>query len=167
MYIGIDPGKTGALTVSTKEQTYTINMPATRSETVDLFEGLYNTALCIDEKIFAVCEKVSSMPNNSARSMFTFGQMYERVLCCLTSSCIPFELVLPNTWQKEFSIPKRKTMVVIKNGVETKQKEPVSIHKQKILEKAQSLYPKLNIGRKDNADSVLIHEYAKRKYPGY
>lgn len=166
MYLGIDPGKTGAIGVKRGHEMQVYNMPATRQELYLWFMDLDAEAKKSGEPIFAVCEKVHSFPGNSGKSMFTFGQMYERVLCCLVCNEIPFELVVPAKWQKLFGIQTRqKDWVDIMGNVISKG-ESKSEHKKKILDKAQSLFPSTRISRLDNADAVLICEFASREFKG-
>lgn len=152
IYIGIDPGKKGAICIKRGLDMKVFNMPDTRQELFLLFKYVKDVADNKKEGVFALCEKVGSMPGNSGKSMFTFGQMYERVLSCLTCNEIPFDLVIPNKWQGAMGIAKRG------------KDESKSSHKKKMLQKAQDLFPALKIGRLDNADAVLICEYASRSF---
>lgn len=166
MYLGIDIGKTGAIAIKIVNRMKVHNMPLTRQEMHLWFKGLNEFSVKINDPIFAVCELVHSMPGNSGQSMFTFGQWYERVLCCLGFYEIPFELVTPQKWQKAFGIPTRKKEKKDDAGNIIQKGESKSQHKRKILEKAQSLFPSTKIKRIDNADAVLICEYGSREFQG-
>lgn len=166
MYIGIDPGKTGAIAVKIGNRMRVHNMPVTRVEMLTWFKGLKEFSIKNNDPLFAVSELVHSFPGNSGSSMFTFGQWYERVLLCLTCNHISFELVGPHKWQKAFGIKPRKKEKKDDEGNIIQRGELKSEHKRKMLVKAQSLFPSTKIGRKDNADAILICEYASREFQG-
>jgi len=166
MYLGIDPGKTGAIAVKIGNRMKVHNMPTTRQEMILWFQGLKTLSNKTNDPIFAVSELVHSMPGNTGKSMFTFGQWYERVLCCLSFNEIQFELVGPHKWQKAFGILTRKKEKKDDAGNIIQRGESKSEHKRKILIKAQSLFPSTKIGRLDNADAVLICEHGSREFQG-
>lgn len=146
IYIGCDPGKAGALAYI-------------MGETVNVFpfdEGLYKFALeAIGQKQKdgerAICclEHVGAMPGQGVTSMFSFGLNFGWIQGMLTAYGIPFELVRPQKWKKEYSITgdKNTSIAVCKR-----------------------LFPDVPLRRtercrKDDdglAEAVLLAEYARR-----
>tara|TARA_B100000519_G_scaffold107704_1_gene93344 strand:+ start:168 stop:617 length:450 start_codon:yes stop_codon:yes gene_type:complete len=146
-FIGIDPGINGGIALIERGRVLAWRMPPTEKDVKKLLDDIqYDT----DDKTFCLIEEVHSMPGNSARSMFTFGQNYGMLRAMLIASYIPFETVTPTVWQKEFGLTNRKIS-------KTKKKNK---HKAK----AQELFPTIDPMTHALADALLIAEYAKRKY---
>lgn len=145
-YIGIDPGKKGGFAV--------------------LYDGGRAVVRPWDEREFVLCmkdaselmciaclEHVGAMPGQGVTSMFTFGQGFGFIQGILTAYWIPFELVRPQKWKKEFSITgdKNSSIAVCKR-----------------------LFPDVNLlpterCRKEHdgmAEALLMAEYARRKLRG-
>lgn len=143
IYIGIDPGKTGALAYITEDA---VNV-------IPFSPGLYNYTLHkIAEMDKAICclEHVSAMPGQGVTSMFTFGQNFGWIQGLLEAHGIPYELIRPQKWKKEFSITGDKNS---------------SIAVCKRLFPDVSLLPTERC-RKDNdgmAEALLMAEFARRK----
>lgn len=100
----------------------------------------------------AMCcvEKVSAMPGQGVVSMFNFGHNLGVIEGLLRGYGIPYQLVPPQTWKKEFSL---------------------SSDKAKSIEVCQKLFPNVSLlaterSRKPNdgiAEALLMAEYARRK----
>jgi len=145
LYIGIDPGKSGAIAFIPEfgepwyikcDGTYHDQAEAVRDAVEEL--GVFNP--------FAFIEKVHAMPGQGVTSMFNFGKSagaLEMLLCALK---IPFEHVTPQKWQKAL-------------GCQTKGDKNVS------KAKAQQLFPDLKVIHA-NADALLIAEYCRRERKG-
>lgn len=142
-YIGIDPGKTGGMSVI-KDGKLTIHAFKNLSEhdIAKLFKKYWF------DQTKVVIEKVHSMPKQGVKSTFTFGQGYGFLRGCLHSGGFPFQEVRPQVWMKYIGIP------VVKNEGKTDRK-------RRLKATAQQLYPSHNINQ-DVADSVLIAEYCRR-----
>ena len=90
------------------------------------------------------------MPGQGVVSMFNFGHNLGFIEGVLQSNSIPYQLVPPQTWKREFSL---------------------SSEKAKSIEVCQKLFPKANLlaterSRKPSdgiAEAVLMAEYARRK----
>lgn len=140
-YIGIDPGKAGAMAILDGDSYF-----VTKFE-----QGEYISALLgVDPKQSIVClEHVHAMPGQGVTSMFSFGQNLGWIQGVLETLGIPYELVTPQKWKREFSISD-------KNG-------SVSVCKR--------LFPYIDLRRtercrKDDdgiAEAVLMAEYARRR----
>ena len=97
------------------------------------------------------------MPNEGHKGTFTFGEGFGRLKMALVAAGIPYELVEPQRWQKEFSIASRKA------------KEPKKLLKERCRAMAQQLFPDLSIWtgtlglQRAVCDAVLLAEYACRR----
>ena len=111
-----------------------------------------------DECICAV-EDVSSSPQMGVKSAFTFGRGFGFIQGVLRSYGIPFELVKPQKWKKEFGCNLDRTATA-------KQK------KDKDIEVCKRLYPNISLKRTPKcrtdddgfADALLLATYAKRRF---
>lgn len=145
-YIGIDPGKGGALAI--------INGIG------DVFvypfdEQVYRNVLSDYQKVgcntLAICclEHVSARPGNGSVSMFGFGENFGFIQGLLTAFEIPYELVRPAKWKKEFS---------------------VTADKNTSIEVCHRLFPNVSLKRtercktdsSDMAEALLMAEYCRR-----
>lgn len=144
-YAGIDPGSHGAITVI--DDNSKIMYLNTMSN-----ENLVNCFCTLKDKNIIVCvEKVGAMPGQGVTSMFNFGKGAGFIEGVLSALSIPYQLVLPQTWKKEFSL----------------------IHKDKSdsIRVCKQLFPDANLlpterCKKESdgmAESLLMALYAKRK----
>ena len=140
VYIGIDPGKKGGIAVITETVAYAV--PFTRENLINHINAHKASAKCI-------VEKVGAMPGQGVVSMFTFGEGYGYIQGVLEVNKIPYELVPPQKWKKEFSITKDKNISI---------------------DVAKRLFPDVNLkatprSKKDHdgmAEALLMAEYGKR-----
>ena len=146
--IGIDPGKSGALAVIYTDEN---NQPF-RTKVVPFDEAVYRDVLaaCVDSRVVCCLEKVGAMPGQGVVSMFSFGRNLGFIEGLLQANKIPYQLVPPQTWKKEFSL---------------------SSDKQSSIDVCKRLFPHTSLlpstrSRKDNdgvAEALLMAEYARRK----
>ena len=98
VYIGIDPGKSGALAYIMEDV----------ANIIPFDEKLYKFALSgIASRgvpIRCCVEAVSAMPGQGVTSMFNFGKGFGWILGLLDAYSIPYELVRPQKWKKVFSV---------------------------------------------------------------
>lgn len=143
IYVGIDPGKSGAIAVM---------YPNGDIVTGPFDSVAYVTLLGRLTGASVVCcvEKVGAMPGQGVVSMFNFGHNLGFIEGVLQAYHIPYQLVPPQTWKKEFSLTSDKA---------------------KSIEVCQKLFPNVNLlattrSRKPSdgiAEAVLMAEYARRK----
>lgn len=146
IYIGIDPGQSGGISFIYPDGDMIANkMPQTEKDISDLFGIIIDSSLYGQGGLFAIIEKVHSMPGQGVASSFKFGRNYGFLRGCLISLGIPFDEVTPQKWMKHFSMKKAKT--------ETKTQ-----WKNRLKGKAQQLYPSLK-PTLATADSILISRY--------
>ena len=143
-YIGIDPGKGGALALLTEDGQCTV---------VPFQESAYTAILKAASGPSSVCcvEKVGAMPGQGVVSMFNFGHNLGYIEGLLQAFDIPYQLVPPQTWKKEFS---------------------VTSDKNTSIEVCRKLFPHVCLlptsrSRKPSdgmAEAMLMAEYARRKF---
>ena len=147
IYIGIDPGKSGALAVLNEDGSsiiYPFSVDGYREILAD-----YSTE---NFRCRAKCclEHVSAMPGNGSVSMFNFGENFGFIQGLLTAYEIPYELVRPQKWKKEFSI---------------------TADKNQAIDVCKRLFPNAILKRTERckvddsnfAEALLMAEYARRK----
>lgn len=142
--IGIDPGKSGGLTIYSISKNIiieSISMPETMQELLTLLKIYSKNSFCF-------LEKVQGLPGMSGSGMFTFGENYGHIAMALLSCKIPTETITPQKWQKEFQLG-------------TKGKSTTSQWKNKLKQRAENLFPSIKITL-STSDSVLIMEYGRR-----
>lgn len=142
IYIGIDPGKKGAMAVIDRSQT--VLFPFSEGEYVNALKTL-------PPQITKAClEHVGAMPGQGVTSMFHFGENFGYIKGLLEAFEIPYELVRPQKWKKEFSITGEKNSSI---------------------EVCKRLFPGVDLRRtercrKDDdnvAEALLMAEYARRR----
>ena len=141
--IGCDPGKSGALAIL-YESGVAWAVPFDEAEYIKAIETVK------DFQCIACVEKVGAMPGQGVTSMFSFGKNAGFIEGVLQSFGIPYQLVPPQTWKKEFQL---------------------NSSKQKSIDVCKKLFPNVNLFRTPKcrtesdglAEAVLMAEYAKRK----
>lgn len=144
-YIGIDPGKSGALAIIHSDGGVEIK-PFNSADYVNTLDRL----TLFETPIKCCVEKVGAMPGQGVVSMFNFGHNLGFIEGILQANSIPYQLVPPQTWKKEFSLTGEKS---------------------KSIEVCQKLFPNVSLlaserCRKPNdgmAEALLMAEYARRK----
>ena len=143
IYIGVDPGKDGAMAMIFENGDIDIAV-------FDIEE--YRIMLCnaIDMPCKCCLERVGAMPGQGVTSMFKFGENFGMIQGLLIAYKIPYELVTPRKWKKEFQITgdKNSSIAVCKR-----------------------LFPNVDLRRterctKDHdgkAEALLMSEWARRK----
>ena len=145
IYIGIDPGKKGGVATISEDGVKVYQWDDQR-----FIEDMRQHANWLDKCVAAV-EKVGAMPGQGVTSMFSFGQSYGFILGVLAAFGIPYQLVSPATWKREFGLLKSQ--------------------KQGSVDVCKRLFPGVNLlpterCRKESdgmAEATLIAEYARRK----
>ena len=142
-YIGIDPGKGGALALLTEDGQCTV---------VPFHESAYTVILKAASGPSSVCclEKVGAMPGQGVVSMFNFGHNLGYIEGLLQAFDIPYQLVPPQTWKKEFCVTSDKN-----TSIEVCRKLFPHVC---LLPTARSRKPSDGM-----AEAILIAEYARRR----
>lgn len=148
IWIGIDPGKSGALAVISEDSFGTMAWAIPFGQKSYASELAKYIGLA---EVKAVCvEKVNAMPGQGVVSMFNFGHNFGYIEGLLQAYELPYQLVPPQTWKREFSL---------------------NSDKQRSIEVCQKLFPHVSLlptekSRKPNdgmAEALLMAEYARRK----
>lgn len=141
--IGIDPGAKGALAVIWPNDSVEV-VTFGEAEYVDILKD-------VDSRNARCClERVGAMPGQGVNSMFHFGENYGFIQGLLTAYSIPYELVTPNKWKKEFQ---------------------VTGDKNSSIDVCKRLFPDVSLRRTDRcrkdddnmAEALLLAEFAKRR----
>lgn len=174
-YIGIDPGSQGYISVQYNGEFsfYSIedNDLYQLSEIMANIRNTYSNLVCVMEQIHA-------LHGSSAKSTFSFGEIYGQLQALLIANKIPYVLVQPKTWQKEMWLNSdmvvnyKKTLVIDKKTKEEKEIVRKTVDtKATSINAAKRLFPNIDF-RKSNrctkvddnkVDATLMSEYARRK----
>jgi crossover junction endodeoxyribonuclease RuvC len=146
--VGIDPGKSGGIAVMQNNKIRDL-VPYSDTAVIEICEELQDN-IHNDIPVKCCLEKVGAMPGQGVVSMFSFGQTFGFIRGVLEAFYIPYQLVPPQRWKKEFTITKDKTTAV---------------------EACQRLFPGVNLLATDKckrphdgmAEALLMAEYARRK----
>ena len=151
---GIDPGKKGGLGLLISGPAQSERMAWPFSEE-NLFEAIsviekwtlpeyrpYTLKTCL--------EKVGAMPGQGVTSMFTFGRSFGFIEGVLRTSNIPFQLVPPQKWKKEFSLS-------------TDKNKSIEVCKRLFPEIVLRATPRCTTDHDGMAEALLLAEYARRK----
>ena len=184
IYIGCDPGTSGAVAViddnrevllcedfpviktskaprkrtttdkkTGKKVTKTVKGTKTEIDFVGLSD-LFDRIVGISKHCIAMVEQVSSRPTDSVTSAFSFGGAYASLFMALADRSITTERVTPQRWQK-----------LLLQGIHYDKKTI----KDAYLGKARSMFPKVDLSRKKDAEraaALLIAEFGRRAFKG-
>ena len=147
IYIGIDPGKKGAMAImgysNTTGERYMMKIiPFDPQEYIKTLKQFNGATVCI--------EQVHSLPREGVKSVWSFGQTYGWLLGVLDAVGLSYQTVPPNLWKKDFSL--------------------LRAEKKQSIEVCKRLFPGVELRRTDKcrtdddnmADAALICEYARR-----
>jgi len=144
-YIGIDPGQQGGIGILNEAGQYVRSFKFTKQTDADIsemFDYLQDLKGVMNEcSIFAILEKVHSMPKQGVASSFKFGSSFGFLRGMLAAHRIPWDYVSPQKWQKALSCQTRGDKNITKA-------------------KAQRLWPEQKITHAI-ADALLIAEYCR------
>ena len=143
-YIGIDPGKSGGITVIMEDgSTKAYKCPHNIKDMALVFSiAMGNTA---PADTYVAIEKVWAHPGDARSRAFVFGTNYGQWQGIIASHEIEFKEIPPQTWMKYYSVPK------LEKGR----------RKNWLKDKAKELYPDHKKITLYNADALLIAHYHK------
>lgn len=144
--IGIDPGKSGGYAVLQDGRIFVARV----WDDVGFISAMQYVADQPVSTIRVALEKVGAMPHQGVTSMFSFGTSYGFIQGVLQAYGIPYQLVPPGVWKREFGL---------------------SSDKQKSIDVCRRLFPDANLlatprCKKPSdgiSESLLLAEYARRK----
>ena len=106
IYIGVDPGLTGAICAIDDDDNVLLKMqtPLNGKKEIDcriIAIQIQKLKRNSSGKVFGVLEKVGAMPGQGVVAMFTFGHAVGEVKATLKIMTVPFQEVTPQTWKAE------------------------------------------------------------------
>ena len=143
-WIGIDPGKSGAIALITRDEQLVMDWPGDAAGAAEL---LLTWRIGYHIELVAL-ERVGSMPGQGVKSMFSFGENFGTWQGILAALGIPYVMPRPQEWQKGLVSPA--------DG------EP----KGRSLAVARRLFPDAELDRKKDhgrADALLLAWWARRQ----
>ena len=117
LFIGIDPGLSGALAFRSGEEMDVLPIPTltiTKSKGTRRVIDLTALANIVDDKtknatgVSVFIERVSAMPKQGVASMFAFGEAYGAIKGIVAANFLPMTLVTPVTWKAKLKVSKNK-----------------------------------------------------------
>lgn len=151
IYVGVDPGAKGGYAVISTSETGQAVFAYPWDD--DFFAMEMASLMQFKEHgIVAAVEKVGAMPGQGVTSMFNFGKSAGYIEGVLSGLGIPYQLVPPAKWKKEFSL--------------------IGKDKKASIATCHKLFPDLDLKRTERcrtdsdglAESTLLAEYARRKF---
>lgn len=144
IYIGIDPGESGAFAYVCDGDCATYHWDC---------EMFINALKVLKERGCVACvEEVHAMPRQGVSSTFKFGKSAGYIEGVLEALRIPYQLIKPQQWKKEFSLIKKDKVASI--------------------QVCKRLFPDVSLRRTDKcrtdddgmAEALLMAEYARRHF---
>jgi crossover junction endodeoxyribonuclease RuvC len=117
LFVGIDPGLSGALAFRSGEEMDVLPIPTltiTKSKGTRRVIDLTALANIVDDKtknatgVSVFIERVSAMPKQGVASMFAFGEAYGAIKGIVAANFLPMTLVTPVTWKAKLKVSKNK-----------------------------------------------------------
>ena len=141
-YIGIDVGKSGGFAIVSGNGVEAY--PWDDEKFIDAMQPMQS------RNAIVYVEKVGAMPKQGVTSMFNFGKSAGFIEGVLSAYNIPYQLVPPQTWKKEYSLNHDKGASITV---------------------CERLFPNVDLHRTERcttkhdgmAEALLIAEYARRK----
>ena len=147
-YVGIDPGKSGGITVIDENNSIkAYKCPLTSEDMALLFQIIIGKTP--PNKVCLLMERVWARPTNAVRAAFSYGTNYGQWLGIVACHEIKMNTAIPVEWIKWVGCPKS-----LKKDV----------RKRWLKEKARELYPNINKLTLATSDAILITHYAKEEY---
>lgn len=142
IYIGIDPGKKGAMAVIFDGMDETVMVPFDEREYINALRNLSG------QPVKACLEHVTAMPKQGVTSMFHFGENFGYIRGLLEAFGISYELARPQRWKKAFGVSDKNSSIEV----------------------CKRLFPGVCLRRTDRcrkdddglAEALLMAEYARR-----
>lgn len=161
IYLGIDPGLSGALVAIDDMGTddmgtcsvHDMPLEARRKggNQIDV-TSLYQLLRVLRDQhrhIVAYVENVHAMPKQGVSGVFAFGEGFGVLRACLVCTAIPIIYIEPNTWKRALGLSGREKAYAL------------TVAKERIPTMAKYLQRKKDVGR---ADAALIAYYGALFY---
>ena len=150
IWVGVDPGAKGGYAIIAESETGRSAFAYPWDDRFFATEMVALTSKAVD--IVAAIEKVGAMPGQGVTSMFNFGKSAGFIEGVFTALGIPYQLVPPATWKREFSL--------------------IGKDKRASIEVCKRLFPNVDLKRTERcrtesdgcAESLLLALYAQRHF---
>lgn len=146
MYVGLDPGKTGAIAILRDGALVFDLQQAGDSPDIPWLRDIFDAV----QEPFVIIERQIAMPKQGVSSTFTTGRNYGMLLGALAALRIPHETVHPSAWKKVVGIP-------------------AGAGKDASRALAQRLFPEVDlhlIKHHGRAEALLLAEWGRRTREG-
>jgi hypothetical protein len=145
-FIGCDPGQSGGFVIIDSDMKVidVFKTPEDRNEYINKLSRIKE----LPGQIFLMKERVHSMPQNGAKSNFTFGYNIGILEASLSFTKIPYQDVTPAAWMKSYMMKRDKD-------------ESSTQWKNRLKQRAQEIFPDQKVTLW-NADAFLIAEFCRR-----
>ena len=151
VFIGIDPGAKGSLATMTEGNVLNaIRLVPWADDLAPYIEAL-KVREGTDQQVFCALEHVGAMPGQGVTSMFNFGRNFGMIIGMLTTLKVPFELVRPQRWQKEF-------------GISGEKNDHVTVCKRLFPHVSLLRTPRCKKDDDGHADALLLAEWSRRHH---
>ena len=169
-FVGIDPGAKGFITAIFPDGRMKFAAIADMDEQA-LFMFL-RSVKDMSEQVTAVMEQVHPLFGSSAKSTFSFGEIYGLLRGLLIAGKIPYTLIPPKTWQKEiWTTPDIVSSTEIVHRKDGDAKVRKIDTKATSINAARRLFPDVDLRKSERSkkpddnkvDSMLMAEYARRR----
>lgn len=169
VYMGIDPGNKGFITIQEKGDFTHVSI-----EDNDLYQlsDKMREIRLKHTNLTCVIESVHAVFGSSAKATFAFGFNNGYLIGLLCANKIPYVLVPPQKWQKEMWEHSDMVVTYKQTTIKGKQimKKDVNT-KQTSINCCKRLFPMLDLRKSERAkkiddnkvDSILLCEYGRRK----
>lgn len=144
IYIGIDPGKDGAMAVITPDAmtVFPFDMESYKNAMETICGFAKNCRCCL--------ERVWTMPGEGHKSQGALMENFGFIQGLLTAYSIPYELVTPQKWKKEFQITGDKN-------------SSITVCKRLFLGVSLRRTDRCKKDHDGMAEALLMAEYARRR----
>lgn len=151
IYIGIDPGSRSGAYAALNDKGERWTVPWDNDSFALSMKAITTLRDRDGEDLMAIVEKVGAMPKQGISSTWVFAENFGYIQGVLHALKIPFQLVPPRVWKKEFSLTSEKA---------------------KSIEVCHRLFPDVSLKRTEKsriddsnlAEALLMAEYARRKF---
>lgn len=179
LYVGIDPGKDGAIAVLKEDMKifFTCAMPMISKDVNWSRVAEMLNPESTRHTFFVGIEEVHAIFGSSAKATFNFGGAFHGIIAVIETLRLSYLLIKPKEWQKVMfqGVPeiRKPSIETIVKGKKVKRKGPLKT-KEMALIAARRLFPNENFYKSERCvqphegivDALLIAEYIRRKILG-
>lgn len=159
-FIGIDPGAKGAFAIIDEDgrislledmPTYQVRKKKHIVDAKGIKKLLDNDPVYASMTRLCIIEKQQSMGKEGRNTMLSIGISFGYLEMALIDRDIPYDIIRPQVWKKEFGLTGEKS-------------KESSISKAEKLFPSSSLYGPKGGGKDGRAEALLMAEYSRRLY---